>query len=96
MTESEHLVERIFDRIEVLRLGAAREIDAIGKRLTEESAKCSICRPLVLGNGKKGIDVRVDRLEGVVARIRWGLTAVVAPLVVYACYALFERYLKLP
>ncbi len=93
---SEHLVERIFDRMEALRLELGGKIDAVSTELTRQATRWNVFRPLLEGNGKPAIDVRVDRLEGVVGRIRWGLTAVVAPLVVYACYALFEKYLKLP
>jgi hypothetical protein len=93
---AEHTVDRIFDEIKSLRLELGQKIDAVGVRFVEEAAKCTICRPIVLGNGKKAIDTRVDRLEGVVSRIGWSLTAIVAPLIVYACYALMQRWLRIP
>ena len=93
---SEHLADRIFDKIECLRLELGEKIDGLATHFAEESAKCGICRPVVIGNGKKGIDLRVDRIEGIVGRIRWMLTAVVAPVAVYGVYALLQRWLKLP
>ena len=89
----QHVAERIFDKIEALRLELGGKIDGIGTHFAEESAKCEICRPIVLGNGQKPISDRVGRIEGVVGRLRWALTAIIAPLFVYGCYALLEKWL---
>jgi hypothetical protein len=47
-----------------------------------------------LGSQANRLDLRVDRIEGIVSRIKWTLSMIVAPLVVYGLYALFQHYLK--
>jgi len=45
----------------------------------------------VFGNGTPGFKVRVDRLEQVACRIKWALTSVLVPLVLYAGYQLIHQ-----
>lgn len=95
-TPSEHVTDRIFDAIHALRIELGTKIDSISTKITAQATQCKLCAPVVLGNGKKPIGERMALAEAFISRVRWVLTAIVAPLVVYACYALFERYLKCP
>ena len=98
MTEqlAEHVAERIFDEIKSLRQELGPKIDRLGTQVTELGTEWALFRPLLMGNGKPALCVRMDRLERVLRWGRWCLSALLAPLAVYACYALFEHWLKLP
>ncbi len=93
---TDHLADRIFDELKSVRLELGGKIDVLSKQVTEHAAEWTLLRPILLGNGKPAMAIRVDRIEGIVARVRWVLTAVVAPVAVYGVYALMQRWLKLP
>ena len=48
----------------------------------------------VWGNGKDGHDKRIDRIERWVSGMRWSLTSVVVPLLIYAGYLLLQKWVK--
>jgi hypothetical protein len=91
MTAQTNEVTRIHERIDLL----AEKIDAMNQTMTRSIAFCEVCRPVVVGNGKPGIDKRVDRLEQRHANSDkwfWVLLGGV-PTVISACVAMFARWL---
>lgn len=47
----------------------------------------------VYGNGSEGLKIRMDRLEQWQKVLRWSMTGVVVPLLVYAGYTLLQKWI---
>lgn len=74
------------DKIDDMRDGVSNLVTEV--RTSNEL--CKLCRPTVLGNGKDGVDKRLDRLEQWRKRISWVVTAIFAPTFVYGIYTLLQ------
>lgn len=71
----------------------ATKLDAQAAAVAAEVAKCSICRPIVLGNGSEPIDRRVTKLEtlGVVrAKVAVTIASIVGAVVAAVVGALLK------
>lgn len=82
---SQELADRLFGRLNEIHSDLSDKLDALSNRIAAESAKCEICRPIVLGNGHAPMDVRVDRLEQVYrkcSKILWAILGGVGTLAV--------------
>ena len=62
----------------------------LGAVVRESVSLCNRCRPKVLGNGKDGFDIRVDRLEQWKVRFQLAITSIVLPLIVYGGYVFLQ------
>ena len=45
-------------------------------------------------NGSPGQNVRLDRIEQILSRMRWAATSIITPLVLYALYILLQKWIK--
>ena len=61
MTNNEHIVlERVENKLDELH----NKFGQLARVVEAEAAKCSICRPMVLGkNGEGSVDKRITKLE---------------------------------
>jgi hypothetical protein len=85
---------RIHKRIDTL----GQKIDNLHADLKAEMARCSLCRPIVLGNGREAIDARITALEtvrGIGARALWaaiGLTGTLAGAISGAIVTILAKW----
>jgi hypothetical protein len=69
----------------------------IGRQDAREESQTKILRDIQIdlyGNGKPGMKLDVDRMKRIFSRLQWTVTAIVAPLLIYAGYVLIQRWLK--
>ena len=76
-------IRRVHGRIDKLDATMGDRHKQLLVAVTEIVATCKICRPIVLGDGKDAMDIRVDRLEMAAGRRRswfWFLVGAVVSL----------------
>ena len=77
-------VRRLYERIDTLADDQGQKLAAIDTKLSGIVAVCTICRGVVLGNGRDSIDRRVTRLEMAsrfMSKWAWGAVAMVSSVI---------------
>ena len=77
-------VRRLHERIDTLAEDQGQKLAAIDRKLSGIVAVCTICRGVVLGNGRDSIDRRVTRLEMAgrfVSKWAWGTVAMISSVI---------------